>query len=62
MSKFGPADEPYDCDRVHVIHRTAKQRRRRWKKVGRWGASGRWPKKNPNWLVIKRNHGGGGGP
>lgn len=59
---FGPRDEPFHCIRVHVIYRTAKQRKKRFAIVNRWMQAGKFPTDLPPWAVVIDNHGGDGGP
>ena len=58
----GPADEPFHCTFVHVIHRTEQERRERWSIVNQWMQAGSIPTDPPSWAVVTVNHGGGGGP
>ena len=61
-ASLSTADEPFHCGTVHVIWRTEKQRKRRWKKVCKWYQDGTLPTDPPEWVAFNQNRGGGGGP
>ena len=61
-ASLSTADEPFHCGTVHVIWRTEKQRKKRWKKVCKWYQDGILPTDPPEWVAFNQNRGGGGGP